>query len=106
MCFMMKVKMCSLVTLAINFLLMVNRLFFDIILEIHQIFINILGNSNKFTPSFGKIEFTINEEIKDQLSTEMNYYVIGEITDDNTVEIVLSNGQIEKISSRGYQHLK
>lgn len=50
--------------------------------------------------------FTINEEIKDQLSTEMNYYVIGEITDNNTVEIVLSNGQIEKISSRGYQHLK
>jgi len=50
--------------------------------------------------------FTINEEIKDQLSTEMNYYVIGEITDNNTVEIVLSNGQIEEISSRGYQHLK
>lgn len=50
--------------------------------------------------------FTINEEIKDQLSTEMYYYVIGEITDNNTVEIVLSNGQIEKISSRGYQHLK
>ena len=50
--------------------------------------------------------FTINEELKNQLSTEMNYYVIGEITDDNTVEIVLSNGQIEKISSRGYQHLK
>lgn len=50
--------------------------------------------------------FTINEELKDQLSTEMNYYVIGEITDDDTVEIVLSNGQIEKISSRGYQHLK
>lgn len=50
--------------------------------------------------------FTINEELKDQLSTEMNYHVIGEITDDNTVEIVLSNGQIEKISSRGYQHLK
>ena len=50
--------------------------------------------------------FTINEELKDKLSTEMNYYVIGEITDDNTVEIVLSNGRIEKISSRGYQHLK
>lgn len=32
-------------------------------LKLHQIFINILGNSNKFTPSFGKIEFTINEEI-------------------------------------------
>ena len=50
--------------------------------------------------------FTMNNELKDQLSTEMNYYVIGEITDNNTVEIVLSNGQIEKISSRGYQHLK
>ncbi len=50
--------------------------------------------------------FTINEELRDQLSTEMNYYVIGEITGDDTVEIVLSNGQIEKISSRGYLHLK
>ena len=50
--------------------------------------------------------FTINEELKDQLSAEMNYYVIAEITDNNTVEILLSNGQIEKISSRVYQHLK
>ena len=50
--------------------------------------------------------FTINKELKDQLSSDMNYYVIGEITDNNTVEIVLSNGNIEKISSRGYQHLK
>ena len=50
--------------------------------------------------------FTINKELKDQLSNEMNYYIIGEITDKNTVEIVLSNGRIEKISSRGYQHLK
>ena len=50
--------------------------------------------------------FTINKELEDQLSTEMNYYAIGEITGTNTVEIVLSNGQIEKISSRGYQHLK
>ena len=50
--------------------------------------------------------FTINKELDDQLSREMHYYAIGEITDNNTVEIVLSNGQIEKISSRGYQHLK
>ena len=50
--------------------------------------------------------FTINKELKDQLSNEMNYYIIGEITDKNTVEIVLSNGSIEKISSKGYQHLK
>ena len=44
--------------------------------------------------------------MKDQLSSDMNYYVIGEITDSFTVEIVLSNGTIEKISSKGYQHLK
>ena len=50
--------------------------------------------------------FTINNELKDQLSREMNYYVIGEITGNDTVEILLSNGQIQKISSRGYQHLK
>ena len=50
--------------------------------------------------------FTINKELEDQLSREMHYYAIGEITDNNTVEILLSNGQIEKISSRGYQHLK
>ena len=50
--------------------------------------------------------FTINKELDDQLSREMHYYAIGEITDNNTVEILLSNGQIEKISSRGYQHLK
>ena len=50
--------------------------------------------------------FTINKELKEQLSNEIDYYVIGEITDKNTVEIVLLNGDIEKISSRGYQHLK
>ena len=50
--------------------------------------------------------FTINKELKDKLSSDMNYYVIGEITEGNTVEIVLSNGSIEKISSRGYEHLK
>ena len=50
--------------------------------------------------------FTINKELDDQLSREMHYYAIGEITDNNTVEILLSNGQIQKISSRGYQHLK
>ena len=50
--------------------------------------------------------FTINKELEDQLSSDMNYYVIGEITADNTVEIVLSNGSIEKLSPRGYEHLK
>ena len=50
--------------------------------------------------------FTINEELRNQLLNDMHYYVIGEITDNFTVEIVLSDGNIEKISSRGYQHLK
>ena len=50
--------------------------------------------------------FTINKELEDQLSSDMNYYIIGEITAGNTVEIVLSNGDIQKISSRGYEHLK
>ncbi|AMK16186.1 thiamine-phosphate kinase [Methanobrevibacter olleyae] len=50
--------------------------------------------------------FTINTELKEKLLNDLSFYIIGEITDKNTVEIVLSNGDIEKISSRGYQHLK
>ena len=50
--------------------------------------------------------FTINEELYDQLSREMNFYPIGEITDKNRIEMVLSSGEIEEISSRGYEHLK
>ena len=50
--------------------------------------------------------FTINKELKDQLENELDFHVIGEIIEKNTVEIVLSNGTIEKISSKGYQHLK
>jgi thiamine-monophosphate kinase len=50
--------------------------------------------------------FTMNKELKDQLENELNFYLIGEITEKNTVEIVLSNGTIEKISSEGYQHVK
>lgn len=50
--------------------------------------------------------FTINSEIKDMLSNDLDFHIIGEIIEKNTVEIVLSNGTIEKISSKGYQHLK
>ena len=50
--------------------------------------------------------FTVNSDLIDQLKDELNFYVIGEITDKNTVEIVLSNGDMENISSEGYQHLK
>ena len=44
--------------------------------------------------------------MEEELSSDMNYYIIGEITAGNTVEIVLSNGDIQKISSIGYEHLK
>ena len=50
--------------------------------------------------------FTINKELKNQLSDDMNFYIIGEIIEKNTLEIVLSNGDIKNISSEGYQHLK
>lgn len=50
--------------------------------------------------------FTINKELKDLLEEKMNFYVIGEITNENTVEILLSNGDIKIISSKGYEHLK
>jgi len=50
--------------------------------------------------------FTINKELKDLLEGKMNFYVIGEITNKNTVEILLSNGDIKIISSKGYEHLK
>lgn len=50
--------------------------------------------------------FTINKELNKQLENDINFYVIGEITNNNTVEIVLSNGDIKNISSKGYQHLK
>ena len=53
-----------------------------------------------------ELVFTINKELKEQLSSDMNFYVIGEITDNDTVEMVLSNGDMEKISPRGYQHLE
>ena len=50
--------------------------------------------------------FTINKELKDLLEEKMNFYVIGKITNKNTVEILLSNGDIKIISSKGYEHLK
>ncbi len=49
--------------------------------------------------------FTIPRELEKKITEEMNFYVIGEITDKNTVEIVLSNGETVPISSKGYEHL-
>ena len=49
--------------------------------------------------------FTIDPNIESTLKNNLNFYVIGEVTNNNTLEMVLSNGDIKIMSSRGYQHL-
>ncbi len=49
--------------------------------------------------------FTISKSLEETLKDKMNFYVIGEIIEANTVEIVLSNGKTKEISSKGYEHL-
>ena len=48
---------------------------------------------------------TKNDEKKDILKEKMEFYAIGEIIEENTVEIVLSNGETKEISPKGYEHL-
>jgi thiamine-monophosphate kinase len=53
--------------------------------------------------------FTVsNDKINDfkKLFSDDEYYIIGKVNDSNNVEITLLNGEIEKISSKGYEHLK
>ncbi len=49
--------------------------------------------------------FTIPKSLEDTLKEKMDFHAIGEIVEENTVEIVLSNGETREISSRGYEHL-
>ena len=51
-------------------------------LKLHQILINILGNANKFTPSFGKIIFNIYE---DNLSTNESLFKFEIIDNGNGI---------------------
>lgn len=48
--------------------------------------------------------FTIPPYKKPILENMMDFRVIGEINDSNKIEITLSNGDIEEISSKGYDH--
>ncbi|OWT33483.1 thiamine-phosphate kinase [Methanobrevibacter sp. 87.7] len=48
--------------------------------------------------------FTINKSQVDKLSKKLDFYIIGEITDNNTVEMILKNGEVKTISSKGYNH--
>ena len=49
--------------------------------------------------------FTIPKSLEKTLKDKMDFYAIGEIIEENTVEIVLSNGKTKEISPRGYEHL-
>lgn len=55
--------------------------------------------------------FTVNPDDYHKLknikinSNDFNFYIIGEITDSNKVEIELLDGDIKKLSSKGYEHL-
>ena len=49
--------------------------------------------------------FTIPKSLEDTLKEKMEFYAIGEIIEENTVEIVLSNGKTKEISPKGYEHL-
>ena len=49
--------------------------------------------------------FTIPKSLEETLKDKMDFYAIGEIIEENTVEIVLSNGKTKEISPRGYEHL-
>ncbi|MDO5820399.1 MAG: thiamine-phosphate kinase [Methanobrevibacter sp.] len=49
--------------------------------------------------------FTIPKSLEETLKNRMDFHAIGEIIEENTVEIVLSNGKTKIISPKGYEHL-
>lgn len=49
--------------------------------------------------------FTIPKSLEETLKEKMEFHAIGEIIEENTVEIVLSNGETKEISPKGYEHL-
>lgn len=51
-----------------------------------------------------EILFTVDKSQVSNLKDKLNFYIIGEITDNNTVEMVLKNGDVKTISSKGYDH--
>jgi len=71
-----------------------NKDIFDIIFHIGEDFELLFTFSNN------------NENINvDELSKNLGFIIIGEINNSNRVEIKYSNGKIQKLSSKGYEHL-
>ena len=46
--------------------------------------------------------FTISEDNLENL--DVDYKIIGEVTESNTVEMVLEDGSTKEIENRGYEH--
>ncbi len=53
-----------------------------------------------------ELVFIIPSDAKESLSKLLDFKVIGEVTDKNTLEILLSDGDIENLSTKGYDHFK
>lgn len=74
----------------INLSNQVNKDIFDLFLNIGEDF---------------EILFTINKNSAKKLRKLMNFYVIGEITDSNKIEIVDLDGNVKILPKKGYEHL-
>ena len=48
--------------------------------------------------------FIIPPNMIEDLKEDLDFKIIGEVTDKNTLEIVLSNGNIKKLDTKGYDH--
>ena len=53
-----------------------------------------------------ELVFIMPSELKDSLNKLLDFKVVGEVIDKNTLEIVLSDGEIVNLSTKGYDHFK
>ncbi len=53
-----------------------------------------------------ELVFIMPSKLKDSLNKILDFKVVGEVIDKNTLEIVLSDGDIVKLSTKGYDHFK
>ena len=50
--------------------------------------------------------FIMPRDLKSEIEKYLDFYVIGEVTLNNTLEIVLTNNEIKTLSGMGYEHFK